>query len=140
MVDVDLNTFVQVAADEMDVDVASLYMFEQGELVLRSTFGLRAESVGRVRMSISQGLTGSTFFTNRIVHVADAPRHPKFLYFPATGEAAFRSFLGIPLPGRQGVLVFQTREKHMFSASEIRAAVLWANRITTEWERERVVA
>lgn len=139
-VDADLETFVQIAADEMDVDVASLYMFELGELVLRATFGLKPDSVGRVRMSITQGLTGSTFFTNRVVHVADARRHPRFLYFPATGEEAFRSFLGIPLSGRQGVLVFQTREKHAFSPSEIRAAALWADRMTAEWNRERAVA
>src|SRR5262249_59458347 len=60
------------------------------------------------------------------VSVADAFEHPRFKYFPETGEDLYRSFLGVPLVEGgtlQGVLVVQTREPRQFSPSEVRMLV-----------------
>ena len=60
------------------------------------------------------------------VMVEDAFRHPRFKYFPESGEDPYHSFLGVPLVEAgavQGVLVVQTSEPRAFSSDEIRMLV-----------------
>jgi phosphotransferase system enzyme I (PtsP) len=128
-VHIDLATQVQIAADEMGVDLASLYLFENNQLVLRATFGLTEESVGRVRMQLNEGLTGLVFTSGRVLPVSEPAQHPRYRFFPASGEEEFHSYLGVPLPEALGVLVFQTRASHFYSQAEVRAATLWAQRM-----------
>ena len=125
----ELETLIQIAADETGVDVASLYLFEDARLVLRATFGLRADSVGRVSMSPDEGLTGAAFRENKPLVIVEPALHPQFRFFPGSGEEEFHSFLGVPLEGGIGVLVFQTREPKYFSTSEVRVARVWADYI-----------
>ncbi|HUY38656.1 MAG TPA: hypothetical protein VMV13_07485, partial [Candidatus Binataceae bacterium] len=55
-----LDRIVAAIAEGMQTEVCSLYLFDpQGErLVLRSTFGLDRDSVGKVSMRPSEGLVG----------------------------------------------------------------------------------
>ncbi len=88
--------------------------------------GLKAESVGRVRMRLDEGLTGLTAELMKPVMVEDACTHPRFKYFPETGEEPYHSFLGVPLVEGgmlQGVLVVQARESRRFSTNESRLLV-----------------
>src|SRR5262249_46403651 len=106
----------------------SVYVLEpeQGELVLGATIGLKAESVGQVRMRLSEGLTGLVAEKMSPVMVCDAFAHPRFKFFPEAGEEPYHSFLGVPLIEGgvlQGVLVVQTREERTFSANETRLLV-----------------
>ena len=81
--------------------------------MLAATIGLRPESVGRVRMRLSEGLAGLVAEQLRPQFVADATTHPRFKYFREAGEDPYRSFLGVPVIDRgllQGVLVVQTAE------------------------------
>src|SRR5262249_35926513 len=99
---------------------------ERGELVLGATVGLQADSVGRVRMRLNEGLTGLVAEKLAPVMVDDAFTHPRFKYFPEAGEDLYHSFLGVPLVeggALQGVLVVQTREPRLFSPSEVRMLV-----------------
>jgi signal transduction protein with GAF and PtsI domain len=95
-------------------DVCSIYVLEadRANLVLAATVGLRAESVGRVRMPTTEGLAGLVAEQLRPVVVHDTTTHPRFKYFRDAGEEPFRTFLGIPVIDRgvlQGVLVLQSR-------------------------------
>ena len=125
----ELETLIQIAADETGVDVASLYLFEDESLVLRATFGLQSGMVGQVRMSPSEGLTGAAFREEKALVVVEPALHPAYRFFPGSGEEEFHSFLGVPLSGKTGVLVFQTREPKYFSSSEVRVARVWADYI-----------
>ena len=59
--------------------------------------GLRPESVGRVRMRLTEGLAGLVAEQLRPQVVADATLHPRFKYFREAGEEPYHSFLGVPL-------------------------------------------
>ena len=59
---------------------------------------LRKESVGHVRMSFDEGMTGLVAQTERPLFTSRADEHPRFKYFPETGEEMFRSFGGVPTP------------------------------------------
>jgi len=65
--------------------------------VLSATHGLRKESIGHVRMSPEEGMTGLVAQTERPLFTSRADEHPRFKYFPETGEEMFRSFGGVPL-------------------------------------------
>ena len=55
-------------------------------LFARATIGLDRESVGKVSMRISEGLVGLVLQKNEPVYVPDAISHPRYKYFPETGE------------------------------------------------------
>jgi starch phosphorylase len=105
-------------------DVCSIYLLEpdRANLVLAATEGLRPESVGHVRMRITEGLAGLVAEQVKPVVVLDAIAHPRFKYFRDAGEDPFRTFLGVPVIDRgmlQGVLVLQTGEPRAFSDEDV---------------------
>jgi len=121
-----LDRIVAAIAEGMQTEVCSLYLFDpQGErLVLRSTFGLDRDSVGKVSMRPSEGLVGMVIESGEPVSVPDAISHPRYKYFPETGEERFHSFLGVPVQeSRQkaiGVMVAQTLSRRKFTRTDER--------------------
>jgi phosphotransferase system, enzyme I, PtsP len=131
-----LANIVHLIQNRCHTDVCSVYLLEpeRGELVLGATVGLKQESVGRVRMRLDEGLTGLVAEMMRPVMVPDAFEHSRFKYFPEAGEDPYHSFLGVPLVeggALQGVLVVQTAETRLFSASEIRMLVTVAAQLAS---------
>src|SRR5258708_35657174 len=120
-----LTNVVRLIQLRFETDVCSVYLLEpdRANLVLAATIGLRPESVGRVRMRISEGLAGLVAEQMRPQVFADAATHPRFKYFPEAGEDPYRSFLGVPIVDRgllQGVLIVQTAEPPVFAAAAVR--------------------
>ncbi len=120
-----LDKIVGAIAEGMQAEVCSLYLFDpqRQRLVLRATVGLDRDSVGRVSMRTSEGLVGLVIEKDEPVAVADAISHPRYKYFPETGEERYHTFLGVPVQeGRQkpiGVLVAQTLARRKFSRTEV---------------------
>ncbi len=119
-----LTNIVHLIQHRFDIDVCSVYLLEpdRTNLVLAATIGLRPESVGRVRMRLSEGLVGLVAEEMRPQVFADATTHPRFKYFPEAGEDKYHSFLGVPIVDRgllQGVLVVQTIEPRVFDADAV---------------------
>jgi phosphotransferase system, enzyme I, PtsP len=121
-----LDRVVGAIARSMEVEVCSLYLFDpqHERLVLRATIGLDRDSVGRVSMRVSEGLVGLAIESQSPVVVEDSMSHPRYKYFPETGEERYHTFLGVPVQeGRQkpiGVLVVQTLRRRKVSKEEIR--------------------
>jgi glycogen phosphorylase len=119
-----LNNIVHLIQRRFETDVCSVYLLEpdRSNLVLAATIGLRPESVGRVRMRLTEGLAGLVAEQLRPQYFADATMHPRFKYFSEAGEDPYRSFLGVPVVDRgllQGVLVVQTIEPRVFSPADV---------------------
>ena len=120
-----LDNIVKLIQQRFDTDVCSVYLLEsdRANLVLAATVGLRPDSVGRVRMRVTEGLAGLVAERLEPLVVADATSHPRFKYFREAGEDAYHSFLGVPLMDRgllQGVLVVQTVEPRVFEEQDVR--------------------
>lgn len=129
-----LTNIVRLIRDRIQTAVCSVYLLEpeRDELVLGATVGLTPESVGRVRMRVSEGLTGLVAEEKKPITVVDAYQHPRFKYFKEAGEDPYHSFLGVPLivgGALQGVLVVQTAEPHVFSSDEVRLLVTVASQL-----------
>jgi glycogen phosphorylase len=119
-----LTNVATLIRQRFSTDVCSIYLLEpdRANLVLAATEGLRPESVGQVRMRITEGLAGLVAEQLTPVVVPDAIAHPRFKYFRDAGEDPFRTFLGVPVIDRgvlQGVLVLQTRESRAFTDDDV---------------------
>jgi phosphotransferase system enzyme I (PtsP) len=120
-----LQRVVEVVAERANTDVCSLYILDPRaqRLTLWATTGLSRESVGKVTMSVEEGLTGMAIEKLEPVMAVDAITHPRYKFFPETGEEKYHSFLGVPLVERGtpiGVLVVQTLRRRRFSRHEMR--------------------
>src|SRR5580698_8194003 len=121
-----LDRIAGTIAAGMEVEVCSLYLFDpqRERLVLRATLGLERDSVGKVSMRTAEGLVGLVIEKGEAVGVTDAISHPRYKYFPETGEERYHTFLGVPVQdGRNkpiGVLVVQTLTRRKFTKSEAR--------------------
>ncbi len=129
-----LDRVVAAIAAGMDCEVCSLYLFDpqRERLTLRATVGLDRDSVGKVSMRVNEGLVGLVIETGEPVNVPDAMSHPRYKYFPETGEERYHTFLGVPVYERRkpiGVLVAQTLERRKFIRSEVRLLQTAANQV-----------
>jgi glycogen phosphorylase len=119
-----LTNIANLIRQRFSTDVCSVYLLEpdRANLVLAATVGLRPESVGHVRMHVTEGLAGLVAEKVRPVVVADATAHPRYKYFSNAGEEPFRTFLGVPVMEHgvlQGVLVVQTRDARPFGDEDV---------------------
>ncbi|MDX1653964.1 MAG: phosphoenolpyruvate--protein phosphotransferase, partial [Candidatus Competibacteraceae bacterium] len=126
-----LNLIVRRTAASLGVDVCSVYLAEAdgGQYVLRATQGLNPTAVGRVRLPPQEGLVGLVAQRREPVNLEEAADHPRFRFFPETGEEDCHSFLGVPIIHYRrvlGVLVIQHGERRPFGAQEVAFAVTLA--------------
>ena len=119
-----LHIIVTRVKAALDIDVCSIYLKSpsSGRLVLMASEGLHAESVGQVEMDPSEGLVGLVASRAEPVNLDSAQDHPRFRYFPETGEERFLAFLGVPIIHQRsllGVLVVQQREARRFDDEHV---------------------
>ncbi len=124
-----LDNVVDLVAKRLDADVCSVYLTaaDRRTLTLSATVGLDKASVGRVKLSMGEGLVGHVAERGEPEAFADAQRHPAYRYFPETREEQFYSLMAAPLKVRGlggegftiGVLVVQTREQRHFSGPDV---------------------
>jgi phosphotransferase system, enzyme I, PtsP len=119
-----LETIVMLVAGRLGIDVCSVYLFDENkeQLILRATYGLNPASVGKIRMSPQEGLTGLVVEHQEPVFVIKPSEHPRFKFFENSGEEIYGAFLGLPLVYHQksfGVIVFQTRDETGISESDL---------------------
>lgn len=118
----------------LGADVCSVYLtdFDSREHVLQATEGLRSEAVGQVRLSLNRGLIGWVSERREPVNLADASRHPRYLFIHETGEDQFRGFLGVPVVQSRkvlGVLVLRRREPRAFEDDEVTLLMTLASQL-----------
>src|SRR5262249_24195447 len=139
-----LQRIVELVASRTGTDVCSIYILDPREqrLTLWATQGLAPSAVGKVTMSVDEGLTGMTLEKLEPVAVVDAIAHPRYKYFPETGEERYHSFVGIPLLDREdpvGVLVVQTLRPRRFVPNEMRMLRMLATQVSGLIAQARLV-
>ena len=139
-----LNSIAGIVAQRMQTEVCSVYLLDadSGRLTLSATRGLDPVAVGRVSMTVGEGLAGLVVQTREQVMVMDAPSHPRFLYFPETGEERYHSFFGVPIHARKtpiGVLVVQTSRPREFTQDEVRLLKAISAQVSTIIVHARLV-
>jgi len=114
-----LNIIVSRVQAAMDTDVCSVYLFDSttNRYLLMATEGLNQDAVGKVSLGHSEGLVGLVGVREEPINLEDAPSHPRYRYFPETGEERYHSFLGVPIIHHRnvlGVIVVQQQSSGRF--------------------------
>jgi len=118
-----LSIIVRRIQADMQTGACSVYLLDpvERDYVLMATEGLNQNAVGNVRLSLNEGLVGQVAAREEPLNLHHAESHPKYTYFPETGEERFGSFLGTPILHQRrvlGVLVVQQRESRRFDEGE----------------------
>ncbi len=118
-----LRIIVKRVKKATNTGVCSIYLHDPADdsFVLTATEGLKPECVGRIRLKSSEGLVGLVATKVEPLNIENAHKHPRFVYFPETGEEQFSSFLGAPIIHQRkvrGVLVVQQVEHRRFDEGE----------------------
>jgi len=117
-----LELIVDRVRETMKTEVCSVYLRdEQSHYVLKATVGLNKAAVHQVTLAYNEGLVGLVVAREEPLNLDDAESHPKYQYFPETGEEHFASFLGVPIIHHRqvlGVLVVQQRARRKFDEGE----------------------
>jgi signal transduction histidine kinase len=123
-----MRTIVDRTTDALSVEVCSVYLMERDEvsLSLAATNGLDRDQVGKVTLSVGEGLTGTAAQNGRPVASTDVRVDPRFKWVPGFDESQFTSMLSVPLPWNDrivGVINVQAIESREFSAEEVESLV-----------------
>ena len=118
-----LNGVVALVVEFMDCDSCLLYRLESGDLILCASNTAQTSAVGRVRLSLDEGLTGWVARERRLLAIfREAYRDPRFKAFTDLPEDTFEAFLSAPLITRKGVagvINVQHREAHAHTGGEM---------------------
>jgi phosphotransferase system enzyme I (PtsP) len=131
-----LRIIVRDVKDALGTEVCSIYLLspEGDRYLFVATEGLNQEAVGKLSLTLDQGLTTLVAERAEPINLENASQHPRFHYIPEIGEEPFNAFLGVPvIHHRQvlGVLVVQQREKRRFDESEEAFLVTLAAQLAT---------
>ena len=117
-----LSIIVCRVKSAMNTQVCSVYLRDgKGSYVLMATEGLNPDAVGKVYLAPNEGLVGRVVVREEPINLEHAETHPKYQYFPETGEERFSAFLGVPIIHHRevlGVLVVQQAEQRRFDEGD----------------------
>jgi len=117
-----LDIIVRRVKEVMKTEVCSAYLLDANKrYLLMATDGLNANAIGQVSLGLDEGLVGHVAVREEPINLEQATAHPKYQYFPETGEERFSSFLGAPIIHHRevlGVLVIQQHEQRRFDEGD----------------------
>ena len=138
-----LRIVIDRTTDAMRTDVASLYLLEKREGLLRlvATNGLNRRGIGRATLRVGEGITGWVANAHVPLAVRDARVDPRWKRVPSVDVDRFTSMLSVPLVVRDdtvGVMNVQTVEPRDFTKEEVDLLQTIANTVAGIIEKARL--
>jgi signal transduction protein with GAF and PtsI domain len=118
-----LQGIVSLIVEFMECDSCLVYLLDQDELVLCASNTPHPSTIGKVRLRLSEGLTGWVARERRLLAISrEAYKDSRFKYFGELPEDSFEAFLSAPVIARNrvvGVINVQHRVPHQHTGSEM---------------------
>ena len=118
-----LDVVVGLVVEFMECDSCLLYLLDGKELVLRASNRVHPAAVGRVKLALSEGLTGWVAREKRLLAISREAYHDtRFKFFSDLPEDTYEAFLSAPILVRgrvAGVINVQHRDPHSHSGGEM---------------------
>jgi len=118
-----LSRIVSLVAEFMSSDSCLLYLVEGDQLVLCASSVPNPAAIGRVRLKLSEGLTGWVARERRLLAISrESYTDPRFKFFGDLPEDTFEAFLSVPILARNrmlGVINVQHRAPHSHTGGEM---------------------
>ncbi len=118
-----LQGIVSLVTEFTACDSCLVYLIDNDGLVLCASNNPHPSAIGKVRLKLTEGLTGWVARERRMIAISrEAYRDPRFKFFGDLPEDTFESFLSAPVIARNrvvGVINVQHRQPHMHSGDEM---------------------
>jgi uroporphyrinogen-III synthase len=118
-----LQAIVRLVAEFTGCDSCLLYLIDNDELVLCAASNPHPMQIGRVRLKLSEGLTGWVARERKMLAISmEAYKDSRFKSFRDLPEDAFEAFLSVPVIARNrviGVINVQHRMPHRHTGAEM---------------------
>ncbi len=118
-----LQGIVGLVGEFMQCDSCLLYLIDTDDLVLCASNPPHPSTLGKVRLKLSEGLTGWVARERRLLAISkEAFTDSRFKFFSDLPEDTYEAFLSAPVIARNrvvGVLNVQHRLPHAHSGSEM---------------------
>ena len=119
-------------ADQLKVSVCSVYLMSEGDLLLAATHGFDPSFVGKIRIRVGEGITGTVARERQYISLSSASQDPRYKNFPELQEEKYHSMLSFPIADKQelfGVINVNSTTMKTFSEDEIYFVSIIANLI-----------
>lgn len=118
-----LKGIVELIVEFMECDSCLVYLLDNDELVLCASNSPNLAALGKVRLKLTEGLTGWVAREKRLLAISrEAYKDPRFKFFGDLPEDVFEAFLSAPVIARNrivGVINVQHRFPHPHTGSEM---------------------
>lgn len=118
-----LQGTVNLVVDFMNCDSCLLYLIDGNELVLCASNTPHPSTIGKVRLSLNEGLTGWVARERRLLAISrEAYKDPRFKSFSDLPEDTYEAFLSAPVIARNrvvGVINVQHKQPHQHTGGEM---------------------
>ena len=119
-----LELIIRETTQAIGTDVCSLYLLTPPgrEMLLTATNGLNENMIGRVTMTVGEGITGWVAESREPAIVPDVSKDPHWKWVPGLDEDRFHSMASVPIesgPRLVGVLNVQSTERREFNSGDI---------------------
>ena len=118
-----LHGIVSLVVGIMECDSCLVYLLDNDELVLCASNTPHPSTIGKLRLKLSEGLTGLVARERRLLAISrEAYKDPRFKFFGDLPEDTFEAFLSAPVIARNrvvGVINVQHRLPHQHTGGEM---------------------
>jgi signal transduction protein with GAF and PtsI domain len=138
-----LQKMAEKVADQLKVSVCSIYLLEENELVMAATHGFDPAFIGKIRIKIGEGITGTVAKERQHISLNRASQDPRYKSFSELQEERYNSMLSFPISDKNdiyGVINLNSTSMKTFSDDEIYFVSIIANLILTAVKLRRKVA
>jgi putative methionine-R-sulfoxide reductase with GAF domain len=129
-----LQEIVKKAALHVRVNVCSIYLLNNDELVLAATHGFDTSFIGRIRMKVGEGITGNAAKNKKAISLSHASHDPRYKYFPELKEERYNTMLSIPIMDKSklyGVINYNSTSMKSFHNDNLNFISIINNLILT---------
>lgn len=112
-----LDLIAQRLIADLVADACTIFLTTHDDppvLILKSSFGLNPDIIGKVTRKFGQGLIGLIAARAESINLIKAPEHKDFILVPNSGETDFPVLLGVPIISHRkvlGVIAIQRAQK-----------------------------
>ena len=118
-----LQSIVALLVEYLQCDSCIIYLTDGSKLVLCASNTAPSSAIGKVRLSLEEGLTGWVARNRRLVAISrDAFNDPRFKAFSELEADTYEAFLSAPVIARNrvvGVINVQHRQPHSYTGDEM---------------------
>ena len=119
-------------AKQLKVSVCSVYLMNEGDLLLAATHGFDPSFIGKIRIKVGEGITGAVAKERQYISLSRASQDPRYKMFPELQEEKYNSMLSFPIADKQevyGVINVNSTTMKTFTEDEIYFVSIIANLI-----------